>query len=339
MERLKTISIISICIMLLFGTTCFANNNVLRTLDLQKTVSLNDSNDFESKIQDEITSDNVSYKLIETTKVENKNKLQIEKEVQEELIVTTDDKYAILNLFDQNKEIQENGYSGVLNLQNDSLEINVNESHQEQYKVYLQKKYENVSRNELNDIPKQVKKNGITYYLVNPIWNVTSTQNIGGNDVPSTYTGIMNYEGVQIKTVVNSYKATVKYSGVLEKEVIDSITFNMKYEEIPNDTNYIVPAVATASGILFFSGIIILRRKNVKVYNYSADGYKLIKKLHINKNDTVIDITPIKIRSNKYKIILSNRLLNELRNTSIKIKYFDRQFLYVVTDNEIEINV
>ena len=51
-------------------------------------------------------------------------------------------------------------------------------------KIYLQKKYVNVSSNELNNIPKELKENGLTYYLVNPVWDITETEDVDGNKVP-----------------------------------------------------------------------------------------------------------------------------------------------------------
>ena len=59
---------------------------------------------------------------------------------------------------------------------------------------------------------------------------------------------------------------------------------------------------------MVFSGILILKRKNVKIYNYdNVNGkYNYIKKVHIDKKESTI-ITALKKKSNRYKIILTNR--------------------------------
>ena len=133
--------------------------------------------------------------------------------------------------------------------------------------LYITKKYENVPTNELNDIPKSIEENGVTYYLVNPIWNISQVEKIEGQDVPIAYDGEMQYEGIKERKIVKSYLATVTYIGTLEKEEIESITFNIKYKEMPQEdieekTNYTPIVVATAgTGILVISGIFLWKRK------------------------------------------------------------------------------
>ena len=131
----------------------------------------------------------------------------------------------------------------------------------------MQKSYKNVSSNELNNIPKKIKKDGVVYYLVNPVWEVSKTEKIGDHDVPVAYTGVMHYEGIKVRTIVKNYKATVSYEGKLEKEVVESITVNTKYEEVQAEENNMIPVAAAAvatGGIIIFSGIILFKRKKGK---------------------------------------------------------------------------
>ena len=148
------------------------------------------------------------------------------------------------------------------------MNLKVNDSYIEQYKVSLTKTYENVPSNELNDVPKTIEENGTTYYLINPIWTVSQVEKVEGQDVPIAYNGEMQYEGIKERTIVKSYLATVNYKGTLEKENVDSITFKITYKEIPQEiteeetTNYIPVAVATAgTGIVVVSGILLWRKK------------------------------------------------------------------------------
>ena len=173
----------------------------------------------------------------------------------------------MLNMFENKIEMTKDGMSGILELQNNSLDIKTNDSYIEQYKVSLTKKYENVPTNELNDIPKSIEENGVTYYLVNPIWNISQVEKIEGQDVPIAYDGEMQYEGIKERKIVKSYLATVTYIGTLEKEETESITFNIKYKEMPQEdveekTNYTPIVVATAgTSILVISGIFLWKRK------------------------------------------------------------------------------
>ncbi len=339
MSKRRKIVVLTIILITLFATTCFANSKELKTYVNTKTIPLENVTECERTIENEVLVDSINYKLENIEKIENRKTLTINKEIKKDIIVTTNNKYNVLNLFENKKEMSEDGYKGTLELQNDSLEIKVNDSYQEEYKVYLQKVYNDVSSNDINDIPKEIKKDGTTYYLVNPVWNISATEKVDSNDVPVTYNGTMYYEGVKIRTIVRNYKASVKYTGTLQKEIIDSVTFNVEYKEVPKKVNYVVPAITTTSGIIIFSGIILLKRKNVKIYNYNKEKYRLVKKVHINNKDAIIDIVPLKITSNKFKIVLSDSIYKELKNTNIKIKYFDRQFIYLIKNKEFEINV
>lgn len=326
-------------LLILISTNCFANSKELKTYTNTETISLENATKYEKSIKDEIVVDNINYKIENIEKIENKKTLSINKEISEELIVTTNNKYNVLNLFENKKEISEDGYKGTLELQNDSLEIKVNNSYQEEYKVYLQRTYNNVSSNDINNIPKEIKENGTTYYLVNPIWNISTTEKVDNNDIPVTYNGTMYYEGIKVRTIVRNYKASIKYTGTLEKEIIDSVTYNVEYKEVPKEVNYTITTVASTSGIIIFSGIILIKRKNAKIYNYNQEKYNLVKKIHINKKDPIINIAPLKITSNKFRIVLSDSIYKKLKDRNIKIKYFDKQFVYLIKDKTFEINV
>lgn len=338
MNKIKILTF-TLLLIILISTNCFANSKELKTYINTETISVENATKYEKLIKDAIVVDNINYKIENIEKVENKKTLSINKEINEELIVTTNNKYNVLNLFENKKEINEDGYKGTLELQNDSLEIKVNNSYQEEYKVYLQRTYNNVSSNDINNIPKEIKENGTTYYLVNPVWNISTTEKVDNNDIPVTYNGTMYYEGIKVRTIIRNYKASIKYTGTLEKEIIDSVTFNVEYKEIQKEVNYTIPTIASTSGIIIFSGIILIKRKNAKVYNYNKGKYNLVKKLHINKKEPIIDIAPLKITSNKFKIVLSDNIYKELKDRNIKIKYFDKQFVYLIKDKTFEINV
>jgi len=210
---------LSMLILALFSTNCFASNSELKDYEINEKISIENAEEFEKNIQKNINIDNVKYELQDVSKQENK----------------------------QN--------------------INKEETQTKQKIVALTKKYENVPTNELNDIPKSIEENGVTYYLVNPIWNISQVEKIEGQDVPIAYNGEMQYEGIKERKIVKSYLATVTYIGTLEKEETESITFNIKYKEMPQEeieekTNYTPIVVATAgTGILVISGIFLWKRK------------------------------------------------------------------------------
>ena len=160
----------------------------------------------------------------------------------------------------------------------------------------------------------------------------------------------MKYEAIRERTVVTNYIATVKYNGKLKKEVVDTVTLTIKYTEVATEesniekkteetkNNIVVPTVATGTGIIIFSGIIFISRKNILIYNYQNNNWKLIRK--IKASGKLIDITPQNNEiSRKYKIVLKNDLYNKWYGQNITVKYFDKQFICNIKENEIEIVV
>ena len=290
-----------------------ATDNNLKTFEEEKTIKVNQIEDYKKTLEQEISKDGITYKLENITQEENTKVVSKNKKVTKELIVNTNDKYEILNIFEQEINIKEDGYTGTLKIDNSSVTIEPNDSYKEEYKIYYEKEYKNVKSNELNDIPKTIKKDNVTYYLVDPVWEVSQTQIIDGQAVPVLYNGVMKYEALKERTVVTNYIATVKYNGKLEKEVVDTVTLTMKYTEVPTQKieekqetkrNDIIPTIATGTGIIICSGIILISRKNVFIYNYQNNNWKLVRKTKVKASEKLVDITPQNNEiSRKYKIV------------------------------------
>ena len=335
----------------IFGNMLVSNatDNNLKTFEEEKTVEMNQIEEYKETLEQEISKDGITYKLEDIIEKENTKVVYKNKEVTKELIVNTNDKYEILNMFEQELNIKEDGYTGTLKIDNSSVTIEPNDSYKEEYKVYYEKEYKNVERNELNNIPKTLEKDDTTYYLVDPVWTVSKTQIIDGQDVPVSYNGIMKYEAIKERTVITNYIATVKYNGKLEKEVVDTVTLTMEYTEVPTQkieekqetkNNVVAPTVATGTGILICSGIILISRKNVSIYNYKNNTWKLVRKTKVKANEKIVNITPQdEDISRKYKIVLRNDLYNKWYGQNITVKYFDKQFICNVKNNGIEIIV
>ena len=248
----------------IFGNMLISNatDNNLKTFQEEKTIKVNQIEDYKKTLEQEISKDGITYKLADITEKENKKVVSKNKEITKDLIVNTTDRYEVLNMFEQELNIKESGYTGTLKIDNSSVTIKPNDSYREEYKVYYEKEYKNVKSNELNNIPKTIKKDNVTYYLVDPVWTVSKTQIIDGRDVPVLYNGIMKYEAIRERTVVTNYIATVKYNGKLKKEVVDTVTLTIKYTEVATEesniekkteetkNNIVVPTVATGTGII-----------------------------------------------------------------------------------------
>ena len=335
----KKILIITNIIFVLLASfnLCFASNDN-KILEKEYVVDYKTADDFYNSISKTIFENTVGYNLENIDRVDNFKTLTKEQEIIDTIDTNTNNLEKVISMFNETKDYEEDGYTGTLKRDNSSLKISVSNSYQEEYKVYLQKAYNNVSSNELNDIPKTIKENGTTYYLVNPVWNIAETENVSEYEVPVKYNGTMYYEGIKTKTIVTSYLATIKYTGEISKQVPDTTTFTITYKEVKEYGNTISAIIGT-TGIIFFSGIIIFNIKNAKVYNLQNGEYKLIKRVHISKSKKFLDLTPTNFQTKAYKIVLSKSLYKTLKNKEIKIKYFDKKENYTITNKEFEICV
>ncbi len=342
---LLTLGIISLIVVNM--ELSFASNP--NVIEKSETIDYSVSEDYLNSIDKTISENGKRYELQNIDKKDNLKTEEKHYEYIEQKVVGTDNKSLILKFFEQTKNVEDDGFKGVVNMADSTLEIVPRDSYKEEYKVYLQRNYKNVSSNELNNIPKEIQENGTTYFLVNPVWNVTDVELVDGKEVPIKYNGTMNYEGKKTITIVTSYLSKIKYTGTIEKKVNDTTTFTAKYKEIENikpeknkDNNSIdIPkAVVGTSSIIFICGIVIFRSKNVKIYNLQKDGaYKLIKKVHLNNKDMLIDLTPYSYQSRSYKIVISNLLFKKIKGKNVKFKYFDKQYNYNIQNKEFEVLV
>lgn len=329
------------------GFSFATNSNVI---EKSKKVDYSVSQDYYNSIEKTITENGKKYELQD---VERKDNLKTESkkyETIEEKIVEASKKSSAINMFEETKNIEDDGFKGTISKEDSSIELTPADSYKEEYKVYLQRKYTNVSSNELNDVPKELKENGLTYYLVNPVWDVTETEEVDGKQVPVKYSGTMKYEGKNTRTVVTSYVAKVKYTGILEKQVKDTTTFTAKYKEIesakPESTkenkkvDKVIPqAVVGTTGILCVCGIVLLNSKNVKIYNLIDGEYTLVRKAHLSENKMLVDLTPYNYQSRNYKVVISKSLYKKIRGKTVKFKYFDKQYNYNIQNREFEVLV
>ena len=116
----------------------------------------------------------------------------------------------------------------------------------------------------------------------------------------------------------------------------DTTTFTVKYKEV-KEYGQIISAIAGTSGIMLFSGIILFNIKNVKIYNLQDGEYKLVKRLHFNKNKMLIDLTPINFQTRSYKVKLSKSLYRAIKGKNVKFKYFDKYINSNIDKKEFEI--
>lgn len=292
----------------------------------------------ENTILDSFTKDiEINGKLytVESVEREKINENIKTEKMQKTEILSIKNEEKIRQHFGEFYQYQDETYKGELPLTN----IEIKTIDQGSYEEIDEKRidFNNYSQNDLNDIAKERNINNITYYLINVDWQVENSETIDNQQVPVSYKGTMIYQTVLTKKNPNKYKVTVTYEGEIKK-IDTTYNYSIFYKPIEEtleeqQENIIVPIIISGLGI----GLIImflLSNYNVKVYNKTDNGYKLIGKFKVNNKNKVIDITKYqyKISSNMYSIKLKKSLYRKMKDKLIFIQIKNiRKQIYVNT--------
>lgn len=279
---------------------------------------------------------------VERNEINNNSKTETKQKTE---ILNTRNEELIKNHFGNTYLFEDNEFKGELPITN----IEVKTIEQGSYEEIDEKRidFKDYSQNDLNDIAKEIVLNNTTYYLINVDWKAEKVQIIDNQEIPLSYQGTMIYQTVLTKKNPNKYEVTVTYSGEVKR--IDTIyEYSVLYqpvieekviEEKPTETN-IVPIVISGLGIGIITFLVLLKLGNIKVYNKTDKGNKLIGSFRISEANKIIDITKYqyKTSSNIYCLKLNKKIYEKLKNKTIylqidKIKkqvYINAQYIEII---------
>ncbi|CDE10279.1 putative uncharacterized protein [Clostridium sp. CAG:354] len=273
--------------------------------------------------------------------------------------LNTNDQQTILNQAGNTLSYDKDGYVGTLNYSN----MNIQEVDTGTYErlLSLNIPFSGYSKNDLNNISKNITRNGRNWTLINVDWKPDSVQNIDGSQVPVTYSGTMHYQTVGVFSNPKQYNVTITYTGTVNKENPDYIYTATYKKEVPVEapveekTNY-TPIIITLSG----AGIVLLiilfyfLSRNAKIYSKNSNGnYELIKKVHISSNNPKIDLSSlsnnnskvsngviyISSPSNLYKVSLKDSLYNKISGKDLEIKLTNVSKKIRIVNKDIEFKI
>lgn len=345
MNKIKRILAISIVGAILPVTSCLAvtlENTVVtknktcyyQTYKVQEGEQNNFINNLEKEI--EILGNKYAYEdYISTGGVKRES---IDISTNKQIISETNDLDNIINQLGRIINYEKDGYTGEYILDTTSIKIKTNDNGFRDKLIEETINYTNLERNDLDFIPKQTKKNGLTLDLLNVEWKVEKTKKIGEYEVADTYMAKCHYACKQRIDYPNTYTVTAKYSGTATKTMESPYIYTVKYKKVeekqpksvPNvakeKDNNLLPIASSTTGIILI--ILIFFTKNVTVYNYKDGEYVKIGKTRMRRNN-IINLTRYSLleTTNKYKLKLSKRLTKKMQckmltiaKGSIKVK-------------------
>ena len=143
-----------------------------------------------------------------------------EKETTETLTITTKSKEInqVIKEIPAEKEFTtEDGYTGVLKLDVNSIKTNAAGYKSYGYTITDTREYPNLTNTDTSQIPKTIQKNGKTLSLASVDWKSANVENIDYMNVPNVYTAVVTYSAAATGSSVTGYQTTAEYTGTVTK--------------------------------------------------------------------------------------------------------------------------
>ena len=237
---------------------------------------------------------------------------------------------------------EKDGYTGEYLLNTQNIQIVTNDNGFREDLIEETINYTGLERNDLDFIPKQTVKDGLTLDLLNVEWEVEITKMIGEYEVANLYTAKCYYAGKQRIDYPDTYSVTAEYIGTATKEIENPYTYKVKYIKIEEKSSEPVPEVVKENNLFPIVGgttgivliILFLFSKNVTVYNYRDGKYVKVGKTRIHRNNK-ISLTRYSFleTTNKYKLEFSKKLTSKLKGKMITISKGNQKVKVLVNTN------
>lgn len=324
---LKKITMVLLATTILTTVNCFATTNEkiyikdnVEYVEKTYTVTKEQENDFLLNLEKEFKIDKKTYKLENTNKTGGDITETIDINTTKTIKSETSKLEKILEQLPEEIKYEKDNFIGVYKINVNSINI---ESQYNGYKEQLveeTKEYKNLDTNDLNNIPKQIMKNGRTLDLITTKWEITGTRKIQDNSIPSKHKATCYYA---TKIKVNNpttYIVTAEYNGTATKTIENDYTYEITYKHIATDKNYL-PVVLISGGITLIIVVLFMAgKKNVTIYNFQNKEWIKIGKQRISKPIIKLDRYNYKAKSNRYKIEIDEKLVDKYNGKMIGIK-------------------
>ena len=180
------------------------------------------------------------------------------------------DMASILALLPQQKEfVTEDGLSGTLTLQLDTVQVETAGYGKSTKTVTTTRRYPNLGSQDTSYIPKTVEENGRTMTLQDISWQTDNTANMDGYALGERYTAVATYSGTATSSYVTGYTVTAKYEGTVSRIALDRVRYVAVFEgteikpvvtlpEIDDPITTVPDKTATDGGFSFNWGYVLI---------------------------------------------------------------------------------
>lgn len=166
------------------------------------------------------------------------------------------DMESVMSLLPEQKEfVTDDGLSGILNLQLDTVQVETAGYGKSTKQVSVTRDYPNLVSQDTENIPKSIDDGGKTLTLSDIKWQTDNTANVTGYAMGDRYTAVATYTGTATSTYVKGYTVTAEYTGTVSRIALNRVRYVAIFEGMsilddvpdPSDTSDLMepPAVST----------------------------------------------------------------------------------------------
>ena len=144
------------------------------------------------------------------------------------------DMASILALLPQEKKfVTEDGYTGTLTLQLDTVQVEVSGYGSSTRQVSATRSYPNLINQDTANIPKTIQEDGRTLTLQTIDWQTDNTATLDGYALGDRFTAVATYTGSATSSYVKGYTVTADYTGTVSKINLNTVRYVAIYEGTP----------------------------------------------------------------------------------------------------------
>ena len=152
---------------------------------------------------------------VETVTLESKNK----------------DMASVLELLPQQREfVTDDGLSGTLTLQLDTVQVDVSGYGSSTRAVNVTRSYPNLAGQDTSYIPKTIQDGGRTLTLQDISWQTDNTASLDGYAMGDRFTAVATYSGSATSSYVKGYTVTANYAGTVSRIALNKTRYVAIFE-------------------------------------------------------------------------------------------------------------
>ena len=197
------------------------------------------------------------------------------------------DMESVLALLPTQKEfVTEDGLTGILTLQLDTVQVEVAGYGSSTKEVSATRSYPNLASQDTANIPKSIEDGGRTLTLQDIRWQTDNTASLDGYAVGDRYTAVATYTGSATSSYVKGYTVVADYSGTVSRIALNKTRYVAIFEGTPLKPVEPKTEVDVQAPVSFNWPILLVPLGVIAVAGAGIGGALFLKHRKENEEDT-----------------------------------------------------